>query len=135
MVTYRLNFIMTLHIIFSRTEYHVTMTSQWFSLLIELQSLFALSLEILFASEVSQNCPSAISRYRGISRRRLFGISAWRLFDFIAVFCENSLLVIKRAQHWVLPRYFPVFRNQASLPVYKNTGSSHLKKNWATCLF
>ena len=64
---------MTLHIIFSRTEYHVTMTSQWFSLLIELQSLFAISLEMLFASEVSQKCPSAISRYRGISRRRLFG--------------------------------------------------------------
>ena len=32
------------------------MTSQWFPLFIELQSLFALFLEMLFASIVSQKC-------------------------------------------------------------------------------
>ena len=32
------------------------MTSQWFPLFIELQSLFALFLEMLFASKVSQKC-------------------------------------------------------------------------------
>ena len=52
---------------FSRSEYHVTMTSKSFSLLIELQPLFTLSLEMLFAGEVSQKYLIGISRCRGIS--------------------------------------------------------------------